>query len=53
MREMKLVAGAVQEIIKRHSVKRYGFAGQSGGGSVAAYLMTQFPEAECFAFTAA
>ncbi|WP_321897296.1 alpha/beta hydrolase family protein [Burkholderia cepacia] len=53
MREMKLVEGAVREILKRHKVKRFGFAGQSGGGSIAAYLMTRFPEAECVAFTAA
>lgn len=53
MREMKLVAGAVGEIIRRYNVKRYGFTGQSGGGSVAAYLLTQFPDVECVALTAA
>lgn len=53
MREMKLVTGAVDEIIRRYNIKRYGFTGQSGGGSVAAYLLTQFPEVECVAFTAA
>ncbi|MGY3488031.1 pimeloyl-ACP methyl ester carboxylesterase [Bradyrhizobium sp. USDA 4011] len=53
MRELQLVAAAAREIIKRYNIRRYGFAGQSGGGSVAAYLMTQFPDAECFAFTAA
>lgn len=53
MREMNLVAGAIREIITRYNVHRYGFTGQSGGGSVAAYLLTQFPDVQCVAFTAA
>ncbi|WP_128932037.1 alpha/beta hydrolase family protein [Bradyrhizobium zhanjiangense] len=53
MREMKLVAGAVRQIIKRYNIKRYGFAGQSGGGSVASYLLTKFPDTKCVAFSAA
>ncbi|WP_128957372.1 alpha/beta hydrolase family protein [Bradyrhizobium zhanjiangense] len=53
MRELQLVAAAAREIIKRYNIRRYGFAGQSGGGSVVAYLIPQFPDAECFAFTAA
>jgi pimeloyl-ACP methyl ester carboxylesterase len=53
MREMELIAGAVRQLIARHNIKRYGFAGQSGGGSVASYLLTQFPDVECVAFSAA
>lgn len=51
MREMQLIKGAVDEIIDRHAIKRFGITGQSGGGSVAAYLLTQFATAECVALT--
>ncbi|HVK54700.1 MAG TPA: hypothetical protein VM532_06695 [Burkholderiales bacterium] len=51
MREMRLIEGAVREIIKRFGIKHYGFTGQSGGGSVVAYLFTQFPDAKCVTFT--
>ncbi|MGX9148282.1 alpha/beta hydrolase family protein [Mesorhizobium sp. 128a] len=53
MRELELIAGAIRQLIARHNIKRYGFAGQSGGGSVASYLLTQFPDVECVAFSAA
>lgn len=52
-RELRLVSGAVQQLIDRYKIKRYGIAGQSGGGSIASYLLTQFPDVECVAFSAA
>ncbi|MBC8641655.1 hypothetical protein IAG25_33050 [Caballeronia sp. EK] len=52
-RELQLVAGAVRHLLERYKIKRYGIAGQSGGGSVASYLLTQFPDVECVAFSAA
>lgn len=53
LREMQLVAGALDIIIRRHGIARFGITGQSGGGSVAAYLLGQFPDVACVAFTSA
>lgn len=51
MRELKLVEAALREIRTRHSIAEFAITGQSGGGSVAAYLAAQMPEAKCVVFT--
>ena len=51
LREMQLIAGAIEAIIKRYGIKRFGITGQSGGGSVAAYLFSRFADVACVAFT--
>jgi predicted esterase len=51
IREMKLVNAAITEIRKRYQIKETGLTGQSGGGTVAAYVMGNQPHLRCVAIT--
>lgn len=53
VRELRLVSAAIAEIRKRHRIGKTGLTGQSGGGAVAAYVLTQQPDLSCVALTSA
>ncbi|MBI3451836.1 MAG: hypothetical protein HY057_03205 [Rhodospirillales bacterium] len=52
-RELRLVNAAIAEIRMRHRIEKAGLTGQSGGGAVAAYVLTQQPDLYCVALTSA
>lgn len=50
-RELALVEAALNQIRSKHNIGDIAITGQSGGGSVAAYLAAKLPEAKCVVFT--
>ncbi len=53
MREMRLMDATIAEIRKRTQIQRTGLTGQSGGGTVAAYVLTQQADLSCVTLTSA
>jgi dienelactone hydrolase len=52
-REMKLMDGAIAEIVKRERIQKIGLTGQSGGGTVASYVLTRQRNLRCVTLTSA
>ncbi|WP_137389076.1 alpha/beta hydrolase family protein [Rhodoligotrophos defluvii] len=53
LREAQLLDEALRKIQERHHLKQVALAAQSGGASMAAYVVTRRPDIECVALTGA
>ena len=51
MREVELVDAAIKVIRDRYKIEQTALTGQSGGGTVAAYVLTKQPDLNCVVLT--